>query len=33
MVKCYLVKSLFGIARDVIDGVGECENWKRTVIY
>lgn len=33
MVKCYLVLSLFRIAREMIDGIGECENWKCTVTY
>lgn len=33
MVKCYLMLSLFGIARDIIDGIGEGENCKSTIIY
>lgn len=33
MVPCCLVMSLFGIARDVTDGIGESENWKYTIIY
>lgn len=33
MVKCYLILSLFGTARHITDGIGECENCKSTVIY
>lgn len=33
MVKCYLMLNLFGIARDIIDGIGECENCTSTITY